>query len=321
MGWSYAAGLNGRSGSDGRFEIRGRAEAERLRLTATRRGWFGAPVEFAPGAADLVVPMEAGGGVAGSFVFEPGFPVDLVRPVLELPGRGLEPFRAKGPGADGEFTWRDLPPGAATVAIHLRGEREPYLVVEDVAVAAGEQALDPRLQGIDLRALIHVALDVTNEGGEFLHDARVLVSRAGEAEPLDLPTWGQRLGLLSSRGPVDVDVLAPGHRLESARSVAGARRFRLRPGIPVRVAVPATSVPDPGERVKVTLAPDELLHEELRGHLSTSAWTDSAGEVLVRLPEPGPWTVVLQHADGSSLGVHGPFQVEDAVDERLLQLP
>jgi hypothetical protein len=172
-------------GEDGVFMARGRVEPGRYRLRITAREYLPvAPIEFALGQGDLLVPMRSAaalqvecllpadtdvsflavdlaGGPARSWI-----PEDEERNGLPADNRRACVFARKP--AVATCQWSAVEPGSYTLRVTLRGSAEPLLEVADVVVPLPAGG-DPRLQPLDLRAsLRHVDLKLLDARGQDL---------------------------------------------------------------------------------------------------------------------------------------------------------
>jgi hypothetical protein len=164
---------------------RGRVEPGRYRLRITAREYLPvAPIEFALGQDDLLVPMRSAaalqvecllpadtdasflafdlaGGPARSWI-----PEDEERNGLPADNRRACVFARKP--AVATCQWSAVEPGSYTLRVTLRGSAEPLLEVADVVVPLPAGG-DPRLQPLDLRAsLRHVDLKLLDARGQDL---------------------------------------------------------------------------------------------------------------------------------------------------------
>ena len=170
-------------GEGGVFMARGRVEPGRYRLRITAREYLPvAPIEFALGQGDLVVPLRE----AASLQVECLLPADtdashLVLDLVGGPARSWIPEDDDnhGPPADnrrGEpsqnrddaatYRWSAVEPGTYTLRVTLRGSAEPVLEVAEVAVPRPAGGV-PRLEPLDLRvAMRHVDLQLLDARGQ-----------------------------------------------------------------------------------------------------------------------------------------------------------
>lgn len=173
-------------GADGRFELRATVEPGRYRLLASAPGMVPlAPIEFAVGADDLVVPMRVGYQLAASCWLPEDAPRYSVS--LELASRSLSDARLSGghsgrapigilgnslvaPGGRVDTFWSAVDRGTYSLVVRLLGVAEPLLVIPDVMVP-GPKGGDARLGSIDLRPMLQiVTLRVFDRVGRPLGD-------------------------------------------------------------------------------------------------------------------------------------------------------
>ena len=256
-------------GEDGVFMARGRIEPGRYRLRITAREYLPvAPIEFALGQGDLVVPMRE----AASLQCECLLPADTDRRLLafdlvggparrwipedeERNGIPADNRRASVGGSDAAAAtcrWLAVEPGIYTLRVTLRGSSEPLLEVADVAVPLPAGG-DPRLQPLDLRAsLRHVDLRLLDARGQDLSRAAMVFVQpqadpqrwcgarvSGRPAKLPLPMRAQTI-LVASEGCRPTTAVVPADVVEFAMRV------------------------DPWPRVEIALADPAVIPEGLQ---------------------------------------------------------
>ncbi|MEM7204375.1 MAG: hypothetical protein AAF628_29215 [Planctomycetota bacterium] len=151
--------------ASGTFRLYGAAPPGRLRLVVDSEDVTAVePVEFTPGATDLVLDLHLGGQLCGAVVVDPGVAPTALRFALRPVGvaSGLE-RRADvgllGQDAEGStvgFFWRGVPVGRYDLVVTVEGQPTPIAEVRDLTVHAGSANEDSRLTSMDLRGRIAV---------------------------------------------------------------------------------------------------------------------------------------------------------------------
>ncbi len=187
------------------------------------------PIEFVPGTADLLVPVEPGAPLVATLLAPPDLPEGLRVTLSPQAVEGkLDPSRLRpwiGPQKSGRSSieWKGLPAGIYTMEVGLFGFPDVLRTIADLSVPQGLPA-DQRLV-IDLRSEIEVLTVRTRALGTDLetgtHDGVVFaqpIADAGRAPAWQ--TWGGAVRLLAPARAVDLLVAMRGFRPER---VAGAR--------------------------------------------------------------------------------------------------
>lgn len=192
--------------SDGRFELRGLARAQRYRLFLSQKDRVGMgnrmdflptpPVEFAAGAEDLRLDLDTGGSLQASLLLDDSTQwhhtlLELIpsrtaahAEVMPWPSRMQFPYNerlfaqiAKQPEERVEYVWGALWPGEYRLEIRPRAASEAVFAIENIMITSGETTNDPRLSDIDLRGKMRL-LKITVED----HQGERIVA-AGRVEP------------------------------------------------------------------------------------------------------------------------------------------
>lgn len=217
--------------------------------------FFERAVEAQPGVdapAPPAVP-DGTGGVSGRMFLDEGVPAEqllLVIDRLEWPGSAAR----KRPvwtlrellGPDGRFVLRGLPPGAATISIGLHPDAAPLVVVDPVAIQAGQVNEDPRLDPIDLRGRVR-PLTVTVAAGQDRSVAGVRVkalARDGKTVVRESETdaEGRILVLLGSE-PLSLSAWHPEHGVVRVEAVEQDVLMRLPPRLDLGLSIAASALP------------------------------------------------------------------------------
>jgi hypothetical protein len=236
--WRHADELRRSARADGTFEFRGQVAAERLRLVLGKQEFLGfAPLEFAPGAADLVVALTRGAELAASMLMPEGAPQMLLARLAPADGEPREADNAQvQPRPDGrqQAQWRGLAAGTYLLWIEVDGIAEPVFRVEGIAVPPPPGG-DPRLVDIDLRGLLMVQeirlAKTAGEGhGDFAGNGGIFPLGQPEGGELrGVSCWGSSIKLLLPRGAVPVLVAIGSHRPQELLCQGTPLEVRLEP--------------------------------------------------------------------------------------------
>lgn len=313
--WRPLSMLEVLSASNGAFEVRGYSEATRLRLSAGKQGFCcESAVEVGPGATNVRLVLQSGGRIVGSLLLDDRLPEVAVRATLTAPG-AASPSLA-GIEGNGAFAWSDLPAGIYEVGILPVADPEPMIRIEGVRVEAGQTSEDERLQGIDLRGRLAFArLEVVDERGGVIEEARVLLPGSGASPTRSFIAWHGGIELATARPPLDVRVVAPGFLSQDLADVRGDRQVVLERGIPVRLVLAAPPV----------LPPDISLHAHLSPRWggenpgTVDCRFDGTGEARAAVSEDGTYRVVFRvrrhHGRGfGSRNLQGPWPHVEVVE-------
>lgn len=311
--WGFAPipayGIEGpKADEQGGFEIRERPEGERFRLRAESPGLVGPPIEFTAGDRGVVVVLDGEGRIVGSVLRDAAIPLgELQVTLVESTESGEQPnlrYRKATVRADGAFELGALLPGSYEVTLRARNVADELAAAPGVEVAAGETTRDPRLQGIDLRGLLHVH--------RVSIDSRPTLSRWGRLRhrPAGAAGWGEwvlfnedGLTLVTLAPRLDLELTAPGYRTVRLDDVGEEVEARLDVGFPVRLRLPASvSLPEPPYLLKAQLTPPGGVDDALVDLFGPAF--DERREVSVTAPATGPmevaWIVERRRDDGSS---------------------
>lgn len=230
--------------ADGRFELRGELPDGSLSLRAQRGGYLPMkPLSFIVGASDLLLTLRMGGTLAGSIVLPDDFPGDLLFARLELPGSWPMQADTQPIRGDGRFKMSLLPTGLWDFDLLLGRDpdnAEPLLSIHQVAIQPFQLTRDPRLQEVDLLALVRlVAVNVRVPGGAPADKgtvARAAAGRKGKGQ-LSVPLKDGQAILPCVTVPVDLAIVVPGFLLQTVRGIEGSVDVSMARGLPVRVIV------------------------------------------------------------------------------------
>lgn len=289
--------LEGTSRRHGHFDLALEADRDGYEIRALAPG-------FAPGAWHAVAPGDEGielrlhraSTIAGSFRLPDALPFDELRFGLDVPGRHDLANLFSGyltSDAGGHFRKSDLAPGFYDFQVSLRGEPTPLVTIAGIEVPPGTLVRDPRLQEIDLDAVLEVvAVEIVDDRGAPIPGGMIRLLAEGESAPADRAT-GEGFSV-------------PGIHFEGSsrdrRSIefrAGKTRFVARPG-PVRAEVTARGfqscrIEDLRSEGQVVLVRQNAVHFTLPADLE--------------LP-PAPWrleVIFLAPSSSRSNGTTGSF--------------
>ena len=321
---------------DGRFAVHEEPPGGALRLTVENDAFMpSAPVEFAPGARELVVVLQRGGALAGTVLFPEGLGSDAFRIVAAL---GPDGEREATLGADGAFQLAGLPPGTATLSFQLVQGRLELLNVADLAVQDGETNHDPRLERVDLRTAVHrlnVRVHLPDGSPANAGWVRALEEHGDEWNVAAFVLEGGAAQLLVHRWPADLVVNVPGFRVVRLADVQADQEVTLEAAFEVRCELPA-DVPLPASAsLQLTLArvggsaEGERL-QLYRGTANAGWWNASFGDerntfderraLSLAIQEPGAYEATFHVVYGKEGGGRMSFDIPASEATRLLDL-
>jgi len=252
---------------DGTFEMRGKVDADLLRLYVFAEGCrHREPIEFRRGQRDLLVELERGSKLAATMLVPDAgwqtLQASLTR-TDALPGSEEHDKKfdgGVGKRGDGrqQADWAGLAAGTYTMAIEAAGFPEPLHVVPDIIVPLPE-AGDPRLVDIDLRERLRVQIVRF-----FDADWKPIENVEGALFPLGQPEsevlrghacWGKESQLLLPSDDPTMTVGVVGYRPQRVVCAGEPLDVRLDPW-PRSVVTVSTSVELPeGAYLRLRIAP------------------------------------------------------------------
>nr|MCU0867780.1 hypothetical protein [Planctomycetota bacterium] len=314
--WEHVDGLMVDMHDDGRFEVSGKLPPGRQRIEVQGMHHLPvAPVEFAIGTRDLVIPVQRGIPLEASCLLPDGISANLVelrlQPHAAAPGdarprkamwRHEDPLLAQPqPKVDGAtpYAWVALPAGTYTLRVETTGLPEPYLEIPDVVLPLPEGG-DARLQGIDLRERI-TALRVRVEWNGTQpprHNAPVvfLQPQADEQEWLGLPLPERETVLPVPPRAVDLLVACEGFQPVTLRGAVGSATVTMSPWPTVPVTFQGLEALPAGALLHASARPQDAGNRDERRYrtmwrrsglsdlLSPSSSTIQVKEGAVSLP-------------------------------------
>ena len=250
---------------DGTFTVHAHPRGPRYRVRFDRSDYTPAdPIEFLPGAEDLVIRVSKGGqvqvtalGDTGAMLRQLQFVLvpDVPRPTSDTASQSRAEQRQIGfasvRGSRATCTWTGLTQGNYRLTISCPGT-PPIVTVDDIEVRGGELAEDPRLVDVDLKTrILRFAVTVIDATGNPLRGTRnhaVLIRRedgsGAEWEGRALDKSDGRAELFAPH-PVDLIVIAPGHRTLELSGVFADTTVQLSPSpeVRLRLAPPLLTLP------------------------------------------------------------------------------
>lgn len=317
--WTSVQGVRGTSGPEGRFEVRGRIQAREIAVAASHRDYVqGETTPIAFGAPEVRLELEKAGSVAIRVLVDEG----IERNDLQFSAASIErPERTTNQGREGDDTvlLGGLVPGMHRVQCRLVGDQVPILELDDVLVQAGETTRDPRLDPLDLRGRLRMfTLEASDESGAPVvfglaarrsgFSSRYAPMQAPQREP-------GRVRIVTSHGPLDLLVSAPGLRDTQIDGVDGDRSIVMLAGLPVRIHfVGGVPLLEKGE--SLTLSVRSESGQSSGG--APSVRVDERGLADCSVGAPGTYAVTawLSRNDGSIVSVQGGERSRIEVDDR-----
>ncbi len=325
-------GLQLTTDADGNFRREEPLVGSAFELAGMAPGWAGTWQSFDVSATDVLVTLQRGGAISGSFELDGGvaladLELRLVRGHDQQPRSAVQ--RVLRP-RDGEpFAFAPLLPGMYDVQVMARGRGEPLTTVEDIEVREGETSPDERLRPLDLRGALRafsITLETPGNDAPFLQGTlKVLHSESGRELSQQMLAL-RDVRVVAASSVVDVEIQVAGYRREVLTGVSGARSVTLRSGLPVRVALIAegelATAPD---RLCVVLQPAD--GERTAAFTNSEPALNEGGEVLLKVPGPGTYKVtwVYQQRSGGNRIFMREFgqeiEVLDSGAEQRFELP
>lgn len=246
--WEHDALAAVAAPAPGRFEVRGRARSDRYRLRPTGPGHLPcAPLEFAPGAADLAIDLQTGLQLDVVLRVDPGIGAEDLAVRLRPPPGGAagDPLPGRiAQAGDGALhaRWDACWPGVHALEVRATASGVGLLDVP-VHVAPSPQ---PGAVEVDLRRRLRVlGLRVLGSDGRVVPDgqeSRIVWTDGaedGRAHPVPLRSGMARI--VTGRPFLDVLVLARDHLPQRHRATPGEQTVVLAalPAVVVRVRGPS----------------------------------------------------------------------------------
>ena len=243
--------------ANGHFEIFGPAPTVDFSVRAVATAFTeSSGVVSQPGARDLELVLQAAGRMGGYLILG-GTEAGSWEVVVWPEDAGAEQAFAPKPlsqswhtndkwaystpfAKSGIFAWTDVPPGRYSVRAIARAGGEEVALVSGIAVKAGEDCRDPRLQGIDVSKLLsEVTVCVRDETGQVPDGLEVGLADSKALHVACSPSEGGAKSLLLAKVPREVFVSAPGFAMQKIEVTSGNYDIVLQRGVPFVVQLPA----------------------------------------------------------------------------------
>jgi hypothetical protein len=291
--WAYTDGL-------GRFEIRARARPAMVALFVQANGFTSPKLVVPVGSTGVEIELQDAGSIAGRL------PPGSSWPRLEVFAGGSELLTWSYSDPDtGDFQLKGLPQGTVTLTARYAWS-DGQIEIPDIAVAAGEETRDPRLDPLDLSSILPtITFTVTDDHGDPIPVVRALVRLPDHEEFVDCGARqeGDRVTVAAGPLPLHVKLEARGFRSLELVGVDSDRAVVLEPGILVRLVL-AGDLPELpagwglGGSAVFRQSARFLFSLEDDDRASHFDWTDGMAEL--RLSSPGTYALahrlVQQHA-------------------------
>lgn len=232
--WSTDATDHVDLADDGSFVALGIGDERRCRIQADGGDTAVAvdPIEFAPGARDVVIRLERGATAEATFRVDDDTPWRsfqfILSPALPLPSTRPVQHRITDPEAGRlSSTWSRLPAGGYRMLVELPGAELPIVAIDGIEVVAGLRCADARLRNIDLRGRVQrCELLVVGPDDQPIAEHMLSVRRVGPGRFLRSSLGPGRVEIPLTT-PIDIVIEAQGHVPREHRAVAGVATIRL----------------------------------------------------------------------------------------------
>ncbi|MBL8752486.1 MAG: hypothetical protein JNK15_04215 [Planctomycetes bacterium] len=267
---------------NGSFRVLGSAPPARYRIVATSQQAVAIPpVEFSPGATDLVLEVTPGMQVAASVLLPAGTQsMQIEAQLVPIGATGAAGNLTRQPShVEGEryhFQWAAVRAGTYSLEVRLFAFVKPLVVVPDLRVPVVAEEQD-RLRDIDLRSLTRVVLlELMGPNGPIEDDSGLAfpVEQANQSEWRGTPVSADKTRLLLPRSPYDLLVCIPGYRPQPARGNGDTITLRLDHWPTLRVRVADIPKLPPSARLSVGITAAERNERKCRSPWSTQDLED-----------------------------------------------
>lgn len=310
----------GSSASDGSFALHGPSSSGLLILNAEDPGHAPASLVITPGAEGVLLTLPATGSIAGSVAVPFDWWCDDLRVSARQEGSDAALSSVNRAGL---FRLSGLQAGVYTVSIHVDLDLDAVgRTVPGVEVRAGEVTADARLERVDLGALRHFELHVTDGSGAAIPWGFMYVRESGR------PGWPWPAGLYDGLAgcrtlapQVDVCVIAEGQRAALFENVQSGAHVALEASgltLMLRWKEPPVEVPED------LVVSQYLEAEEPLWPAYVPPGREEGGADVMELPFPGRYSAVFQcYAGGTERRFRVPVDVadQDGVQEVEIGMP
>jgi hypothetical protein len=330
------------TGKDGAFTVRGSTSALRMEIGLDHERLSAVPLGLPVGSRGIEIAARESGGLTGQVLVDPGVPAGelrlKLRPEDMAVGSWWESFDSSSTrrteiAADGRFRLGGLLPWSYTFTLVAGGA--VLVEIPGVEVVSGEVGADPRLAALDVRGRLSAfTLELVPPSPELALSGTVCFTEAGTSSPVHRKHFEESpVVVVTPLAAIDVLVRARECRLERLSALAERTEVRLRPFLPVRLALPR-DVLLPGQPLVVSARLEregERREERARSYseMNMTPPFDEHGEALFQAVEPGRhlvrWFVERrEHGGFSQTALDIAFEqvvvVEDRPDEQRIEL-
>jgi hypothetical protein len=261
------------------------------------------------GARDVILRPLHGGSIRGSIVGHEPFNGIGARSRKESvfwiactgsAGSRIGPWI---PTNGGVFAIDPLPPGVYSVSVGAHGESlAPLLRFDGVVVASGPPTLDPRLQSIDVSALLRrVRVHPVDDAQKPILEGAFDVLRGGER--VHHGEFGRSaIDVVVCTEPIDLVIDAPGFETLLVRDVVDGQKVELRRGRLMRLKLGSRDLVESLAELCVIVRMVPV--GEPAGREEMSSGLDQGGETSFTNLATGTWRVELELA--SEIDAPGP---------------
>lgn len=248
-----------------------------------------------PGSSPLVLSLEPGGELSGSFSFRAtADPAELTCVLVEQDARAAAPGTRIEVEDDGTFACRRLRPGRYSLLVAPADHLPPCLRIDELEVRAGEHLRDARLQQIDITSMLHdIRVQVLGPDGGRLGDAEItLIEHSAPPDTEPESHWTSSDGyanLWSTRPVVELVVVAENMRIEHVRRAHDGAIVRMRPKL--RVLIQLAGTVEPSSWIELSARYESGLDARLVETLGADCSDFDLGETWLEGGAPMPFAL------------------------------
>ena len=231
--WSMDATIRIDLAEDGSFVAWGLADQRRCRIHASVRELAVdvEPIEFVPGARDVVIRLERGATVEANFLVDDDTPWRSFQFTLARTTPSTTPAQHRITNPDKRrlrSKWSMVAAGSYRVLVEMPGTANPLLAIDGLEVVAGRACDDPRLRDIDLRGLAQrCVLEIFGPDDQPIAEPAPTIRPAPGTRSLSSSSLGPGRFEIPLTAPIDVIIEAQGYIAQEHRAVAGRARVRM----------------------------------------------------------------------------------------------